>query len=249
MVQESVGVVLKSVPYSESSLISRIFTPEFGKISIIARGAKKTKGGSSAMLEPMNIVEFQMNFNESKDLQILREISINQNLSRIRANIKKMAIGLVMVEILDKTTHQYDPAPILYRLIESSISELNISNIPNLALFIFYLIQFSKYSGFNPVSESCHNCDRELSNAFFNLQSGFLDCENCRNVDSFNFDSSTFLLMKQISNTHIKKLKNIKILEEMLQIIERYLLRFMEFHIHGMHNIKSLTFLNSVLGK
>ena len=249
MVQESIGIVLKSIPYSESSLISRIFTPEFGKVSIIARGAKKTKGGNSAMLEPMNIVEFQMNFNESKDLQILREISIHQNLSTIRANIKKMAIGLVMVEILDKTTHQFDPAPILYRLIESSISELNNLDIPDMALFIFYLIQFSKYSGFNPVSATCHNCDRELSSAFYNLQSGFLDCENCRNVDSLNFDSDTFLLMKQISNTHIKKLNDIKILEDMLQIIEKYLLRFMEFHLHGMHNIKSLTFLNSVITK
>ena len=109
MVQESSGIILKSIPFSESSIISRVFTPDFGKISLIARGAKKSKSGSSAMLEPMNIVEFQMNFNESKDLQVMRDISIQHNLSTIRTNIKKMATGLVIVEILDKTSHQLDP--------------------------------------------------------------------------------------------------------------------------------------------
>ena len=112
MVQESLGVVLKSISYSESSLISRIYTPEFGKISVMSRGAKKAKGGKAGMLEPMNLIEFQMNFKESKELQILQEISIVQNLSTIRNDIQKLAIGLVMVEILDKTCLLYtSPSP------------------------------------------------------------------------------------------------------------------------------------------
>ena len=76
MVQESLGVVLKSISYSESSLISRIYTPEFGKISVMSRGSKKAKGGKAGMLEPMNLIEFQMNFKESKNLQILQCIHI-----------------------------------------------------------------------------------------------------------------------------------------------------------------------------
>ena len=59
MVKESLGVVLKSIPYSETSLISRIYTSEFGKISIISRGAKKRR--NSGILEPLNLIEFQIN--------------------------------------------------------------------------------------------------------------------------------------------------------------------------------------------
>ena len=58
MVMEATGIVLKSIPYSESSLISRIYTHEFGKISLITRGAKKARGGKAGMLQPMNIIEF-----------------------------------------------------------------------------------------------------------------------------------------------------------------------------------------------
>ncbi|MAJ45078.1 MAG: DNA repair protein RecO [Candidatus Marinimicrobia bacterium] len=249
MVQESSGIILKSIPFSESSIISRVFTPDFGKISLIARGAKKSKSGSSAMLEPMNIVEFQMNFNESKDLQVMRDISIQHNLSTIRTNIKKMATGLVIVEILDKTSHQLDPSPILYRLVKSSISQLNSLDVSEKTLYIFFLIQFSKYSGFNPISENCHNCKRLLSSAFYNMKNGLLACKNCRSIDSIFLDCDVFLLIKEVSKTNIKNLNDILIMQNMLQIIEKYLLRFMEFHLHGMHNIKSLSFLNSVLIK
>ena len=249
MLKGSIGIILKSIPYSESSIISRIFTPNFGKISIISRGAKKANNGKFAMLEPMNIVEFQMNFNESKDLHTLHEISIKYNLSKIRTNIKTMALGLVMIEILDKTSHQSDPAPILYRLLESSIIKLNNPNNKNRLLFIFYLLQFSKYSGFSPVSNNCHNCENELSSAFYNIKSGFLDCKNCQSVESLNINSNTFLLMKKISKTHIKSLNEIEFFENTLELIKKYLIKFMEFHIHGMQNIKSLTFLNSIMHK
>ena len=88
-----------------------------------------------------------------------------------------------------------------------------------------------------------------LSNAFYNKKNGFLACKNCQSIDSIFLDCDIFLLIKEISKTNIKNLNDILIMENMLQIIEKYLLRFMEFHLHGMHNIKSLSFLNSVLIK
>ena len=37
------GIVLKSVPYKENDLILTIFSRKLGKVSVIARGAKKSK--------------------------------------------------------------------------------------------------------------------------------------------------------------------------------------------------------------
>ena len=39
------AIVLKNTPYKESSIISRLFTRESGKISTIFKGAKKNKLG------------------------------------------------------------------------------------------------------------------------------------------------------------------------------------------------------------
>jgi len=246
MVQESLGVVLKSISYSESSLISRIYTPEFGKISVMSRGAKKAKCGKAGMLEPMNLIEFQMNFKESKELQILQEISIVQNLSTIRNDIQKLAIGLVMVEILDKTTHNLDPSQILYRLIEKSLLVLNNSSTNNIKLYIFYLIQFSKYSGFNPVPTHCNNCNNSLDIAFYQIQNGFVNCTNCNSFDSLELEQNNFNYLLELTSTHIDYLNGIDCSIEQLHFFEKYLIQFMEFHLVGMRNIKSLKFLKEV---
>ena len=37
------AIILKNIPYKESSVISRVFTYEHGKISVIFKGAKKGK--------------------------------------------------------------------------------------------------------------------------------------------------------------------------------------------------------------
>jgi DNA repair protein RecO (recombination protein O) len=246
MVKEAIGIVLKSISYSESSLISRIYTKEFGKISVMARGAKKAKGGKAGMLEPMNIVELQINLNESRDLQILREISIKQNLPHIRSNIQKLAIGLVMVEILDKTTQPNDQSEILFRLIKKSLITLDNNSINNLTLLLFYHLQLSKYSGFNPIQNQCYQCNEILIEANFNLQNGYLYCKNCNNNDGIYLSNEHLNLLKLLSTTHINDLQSIDINVKTIQKLEKYLIQFMVFHLQGMHNIKSLNFLNEV---
>jgi len=246
MIKEASGIVLKSISYSESSLISRIYTKEFGKISVLARGAKKVKSGKAGILEPMNIVELQINFNESRDLQILREISINQNLSQIRSNIQKLAIGLVMVEILDKTTQSNDQSEILFRLIKKSLITLCNSSINHLTLLLFYYLQLSKYSGFNPIHEHCYQCNEFLIEAIFHSQNGHLYCKNCNHNDGIYLSKEKLQFLKLLSTTHINNLKSVEINSEAIHVLGKYLIQFMAFHLQGMHNIKSLNFLNEV---
>ena len=37
------AIILKNTPYKESSVISRLFTYDYGKVSVIFKGAKKSK--------------------------------------------------------------------------------------------------------------------------------------------------------------------------------------------------------------
>tara|TARA_B100000941_G_C28505938_1_gene557303 strand:- start:1465 stop:2208 length:744 start_codon:yes stop_codon:yes gene_type:complete len=247
MYKEYKGIILKSIPFSESSIISRIYTPNLGKISTMAHGAKKNK--KAIILEPMNIIEFQINYKESKSLQILKEVSINKGFLEIRKNLSKIAFGLTMLEILDKTTRQLDPSPILYRLIYSSLYELSASYVNNLVLFNFYLIQFSKYSGFDPLSNHCHSCNSFILTAFYNIKNGMLCCEKCKNVDFLKVNKKDYSFLKQISNIHIKQLCNIENTNMMNFKINKYLIEFMKFHLQGMNAVKSLSFLNNFIAK
>ena len=56
MLLSTEAIVLKSISYGDSSIISSILTKNYGKISIIAKGVKKNKSTSRVLLEPLTIV-------------------------------------------------------------------------------------------------------------------------------------------------------------------------------------------------
>ena len=85
--------------------------------------------------------------------------------------------------------------------------------IADIALFPFLRqyahinkIQFSKYSGFNPVPEFCHECNNKLENTYYNKKNGYLYCNNCKRVDGFKNSKNIYNFLIQLSTTHITKL-------------------------------------------
>ena len=115
MLQDTTGIVLKSTPFRDTSMVARIFTHEFGKMSLLAKGIRKSKKGSSGILEPMNKVNFQVNYKEAMDLQILRDLTLVSALTKIRNDFTRLTIGLAMVDMIDKTMQPKDASSILFR--------------------------------------------------------------------------------------------------------------------------------------
>ena len=61
------AIVLKRIPYSDSSLICRLFTKDKGKISILAKGAWRPKKSMGALLEPISHIHIQYYNKNNRD--------------------------------------------------------------------------------------------------------------------------------------------------------------------------------------
>ena len=90
----------------------------------MAKGARRKKNPLSSVLESGNIIRLQYIYKESRDIQILKEASIDFGTYSIRDNLEKLLTLYSMIEILDKTTHPLNEAPILFRLINRTLQEL-----------------------------------------------------------------------------------------------------------------------------
>ena len=59
MIVKANAIVLRNIPYSDTSVIAKIFTEEYGKVSIIAKGAWKPKKSFGNMLDPIKHISIQ----------------------------------------------------------------------------------------------------------------------------------------------------------------------------------------------
>ena len=80
------AVVLKTIPFGESSIISRLFTKDHGKITVMAKGAWRPKNTTGPMLEPMNHISIQYYHKKSRQIQVLKDAHLVQQFFNIRSD-------------------------------------------------------------------------------------------------------------------------------------------------------------------
>ena len=57
MIAQTPAIVLKSFPYRETSIIARCFSRNYGKISLIIKGARTKKQSQASFFEPLSHID------------------------------------------------------------------------------------------------------------------------------------------------------------------------------------------------
>ena len=167
MLKKTRGIVLKNTKYSETSVISKIYTEELGLISYLINGVRsKSAKIKPSHLQPLNLLELEVYDQQNKNLQRIKELQCTPSLHNIPYNVVKSSVGMFMLEVVSKSVVEEETNKNLFNFLFNSIQILdletdNISNFPH-----YFLIQFSKYMGFYPKD------DFSEATPYFNMNSG-----------------------------------------------------------------------------
>ena len=105
MIVSTDAIVLRTVNYSETSIIATLLSNESGKIALMAKGARKPKSPFAAQLEPMNILNINYFHKDGRNIQLLKNSSFIEDSMCIRENFDSLIYGLTIVEILIACIH------------------------------------------------------------------------------------------------------------------------------------------------
>ena len=247
MIISTDAIVLKTIKYSDSSLICRLFTKSEGKIVVMAKGAWRPKNTSGAILEPMNHIYLEYYNKENRDIQILKNVSLNNYSNNLRSNLSKIIIGQIIIESLDKTTPINNPMPILYRLTWRVLNKINEKDINFWEAFSFYLYHLAVRLGFMPNLESCRICHMQLQTANIDLAFGELACNNCVGHNKQELNKQSIQLLKKIQTIHLDEISNAASLSnEMISAIN-FLKIFHSMHLVGINKVRSLRLIEKIL--
>ena len=94
------AIVLRGLDYGETSRIVTLFTRERGKMSVMAKGARKTKSKFGSTLQPMSHVEVVFYYKPTRTLQILSESSHVRAFHDLQRSLEKITLGLRVVELV-----------------------------------------------------------------------------------------------------------------------------------------------------
>ena len=149
--------ILQSRKFRETSLIIDVLTQDFGRVSVIAKGARKPNSKTAALLQPFN--PLIISFFGLAELKTLTDVEISGSV----INLKGISLycGFYINELISCFLHPYDPHPELFTHYSDCLSSLcnddtNIESVLrlfeiNLLECVGYGLQLEFDSNENPI--------------------------------------------------------------------------------------------------
>lgn len=167
MFEKTKGIVLHTIPYSETSIIAHIFTRTQGMQSFIVNGVRKPRPRFSiSLFQPLAQVDLVIYQKQTPALKRFREIQPTDHYRSITTNPHKNTIAIFIAEVLYRSLHDTDPHPDLFDFTAQSLHYFDLMPQGYSAFHHFYLIRLMRYLGFYPDAQAYR------PNYVFNLATG-----------------------------------------------------------------------------
>jgi len=243
VISSTKAIVLNKKNFGDTSLICNLFSNQYGKITIIAKGAKSIKNPLGALLQPLNYIDCVYYYKSNRNIQTLTEASLINKYYEIEKKFVKMQYALTIIDVINHVTHAEYPSEIIFRLTYKTLETINNEDVNKINIsFIFFQLQYLRYLGYDPAINYCVNCNTQLLNAIFDYSAGQLVCIQCSNNKSdIKFDQETLSIIQFLMKTHITKIiSSFNYDIKKCKIINKFLFKFMMFHLPDVRKSKAL---------
>ncbi len=221
------GIVIKETKVGENDKFLTVFSEDFGKISVKARGVRKTgtRFGSARFL-----CWSEMTLYKGKNGYSLNECSLISGFHNISSNIETLYLASYFAEILCTITREKLPDKRLLSLFLNALYLIDKEALPLLQIKAVFELRCACFMGYTPALDSCIYCG-DQNELIFSPKEGGLVCKNCSS-DGIIISESVLNALRFISYSYDKKIFSFKcskdILYKISNICEEYLLCYVE---------------------
>ena len=180
----SPAILLRKREYGDSDLITVFFCREGGKLSAIAKAAKKSRKRFGGILELFWLLEIVVGRSRGSGLAVLSEASLARPFPGIGANIVKTAYASYWVELVDGWMEPGQANPALFDLLLHVLSRLDVEEGSGAALSVLFQARLLALAGLAPNLRRCGRCEIDLDRVPENrvdidIAHGSLICRGC----------------------------------------------------------------------
>ena len=123
MVYKTKGIILRKQDFREADCLYVFYTKDFGKITLVARGAKKISSKLAGHLDYFGEVNLSFATGKAFD-QISGAVLIN-NYSLIKSDLDRSTLAFEFIKLIDQSTKEKDKDESIYQFIINVFNYLN----------------------------------------------------------------------------------------------------------------------------
>jgi DNA repair protein RecO (recombination protein O) len=181
------GIILKQIKLGEFDKIITVYTPGFGKLQAVAKGACRPKSKLGGNVEPLTYS--LMLLAKGRNLDIITQSQTINGFLDLKSDLWHMACGLYILELVDSFTVEGADNRPLFNLLLDILDQLSESN-NNETLLRYFELHLLHYLGYRPQLRRCVSCNSPLKPVvnFFSPSKGGLLCPDCISGEHYAYE-------------------------------------------------------------
>lgn len=147
------AVILRRLDYGEADLILTLFTPRYGKLSAIAKGARKPLAKASGHLELFTVVDLVLSL--GRELYIVSQAEQKQIFLALEDDLQLIGYASHFVELIDRFAVDEQENYAAYRLLVAGLGWLCEPKVDLRLVARFYELKLLEAMGYAPALFVC----------------------------------------------------------------------------------------------
>lgn len=137
MDEKTSGLILRTRPLTETSLIVHWLTPDLGRVATVAKGARRPKSPFRGKLDIFHRADFSFARSRRSELHTLREVILRDSHRALREDLHLLQQAAYGVQLIEQTTEMESPIPEIFQLLSEFLAFLLAHPADPLPVFAF----------------------------------------------------------------------------------------------------------------
>lgn len=172
------GVILRRQDLGEADRLTTIYTREFGKLRLVAKGVRRPGSRKSGHLEPFTRAALLIA--RGRGLDIITQADALEDFPALQADLHRLGHASYLVELVDRfSVEEGEGNPALYQLLLRSLKRLTDPALNAGAVILFFQLRLLDIAGYRPDFFQCVHCGSDVKpeNQFYSFQFGGVICQ------------------------------------------------------------------------
>jgi len=239
------AVIIRKIKLGEADRILTVYTPDNGKIEVVAKGVRKPKSKMAGHLELLT--HSQLNLARGRNLDTVIGAQSITSFINLKNDLMLTSSGLYSAELINQFTVAHVASPPLFQLFLETLGRLAKAESPELTLRYFEL-HLLDISGYRPQLQECVVCRETLKpveNAFSPGAGGIL-CPNCKyeHPSAFLISVDALKVLRLFQRSPFEVVSRLKINPELGQELKIALSAYISYLLE--REVKSATWLDAL---
>jgi len=172
------GIVIREVNYGEADKMLTILTPDLGKVSCVAKGARKPKSRFLGISGLFTFSDFIL-FKGSLDTYTINSGEIIESFYNLRCDLDKLTCAMDITKILRELVQEGENSAKILRLYLNTLYVLSATDKDMEFIKIVFLIKLLAISGFAAYMGECRKCRQRVEGLYYDYKENVFLCDDC----------------------------------------------------------------------